>query len=437
MNANTEAPATNPPNGKRRRILLLIAVIFIVIGGLVGRLLGAGAREARENRRRLRERQPGGDFGAGFRHRRCGVGGRYAARERRAGVGEARSHRCADRAEPRGQRLGVRPCGKSVSRKPRPVNTIRKSKRASWNSPARRPIWQSANRCVADQAIAGEEVRHAQESVQLARAALAQAERQSLSAHALVDGTAVRDNPAVLQAKDAYRDAWIAAQRNARCRAGHRLRRRAQRATRAAHPGRRGADDGDPAAFAMGRCELQGSAVAQPAHRPEGRGAQRSYTAARLFFTGTYRACRPARAPRFRCCRRKMPPAIGSRWCSAYRCEFSIDDDDLIKSPLRVGLSATVTVDTTDRAAARYWRRRPADKPVGDTQVYTQDLEKANAEADAIVRRNLGIEPTVEAAAWLIAAAGRRRRISAAARRQVVFPDRRHRRRPRSWRSLT
>jgi hypothetical protein len=27
---------------------------------------------------------------------------------------------------------------------------------------------------------------------------------------------------------------------------------------------------------------------------------------------------------------------------------------------------------------------------VGDTQVYTQDLDKANAEADAVVRRNLG-----------------------------------------------
>jgi hypothetical protein len=27
---------------------------------------------------------------------------------------------------------------------------------------------------------------------------------------------------------------------------------------------------------------------------------------------------------------------------------------------------------------------------VGDTQVYTPDLDRANAEADAVVRRNLG-----------------------------------------------
>jgi membrane fusion protein, multidrug efflux system len=68
-----------------------------------------------------------------------------------------------------------------------------------------------------------------------------------------------------------------------------------------------------------------------------------------------------------------------------------IDDNDLIKSPLRVGLSATVTVDTTSRDGP-VLATQAGDKPVGDTQVYTQDLDKANAEADAVVRRNLGIE---------------------------------------------
>src|SRR3984893_3679249 len=68
---------------------------------------------------------------------------------------------------------------------------------------------------LADSAIAPEEVRHARESVLLARAALTQAERQATASHALVDGTDVEHNPAVLQAKAAYRDAWIVAQRNA------------------------------------------------------------------------------------------------------------------------------------------------------------------------------------------------------------------------------
>jgi len=68
-----------------------------------------------------------------------------------------------------------------------------------------------------------------------------------------------------------------------------------------------------------------------------------------------------------------------------------IDDNDLIKSPLRVGLSATVTVDTTSRDGP-VLATQAGDQPVGDTQVYTLDIEKANAEADAVVRRNLGVD---------------------------------------------
>src|SRR5579863_10310268 len=52
---------------------------------------------------------------------------------------------------------------------------------------------------IAERAIAPEEVRHARESVEMARAALAQAVHQAISSHALVDGAQVADNPAVLQ----------------------------------------------------------------------------------------------------------------------------------------------------------------------------------------------------------------------------------------------
>jgi len=69
---------------------------------------------------------------------------------------------------------------------------------------------------------------------------------------------------------------------------------------------------------------------------------------------------------------------------------IEIDDEDLVHSPLRVGLSATVTVDTTSRSGP-VLAAQASGKPVGETQVYSQDLEKANAEADAVVRRNLGL----------------------------------------------
>jgi membrane fusion protein (multidrug efflux system) len=67
---------------------------------------------------------------------------------------------------------------------------------------------------------------------------------------------------------------------------------------------------------------------------------------------------------------------------------IQIDPQDLKKSPLRVGLSATVTVDTTSRSGA-VLAMQASEQPVGNTQVYAQDLDKANAEADAVIRRNL------------------------------------------------
>jgi len=66
-----------------------------------------------------------------------------------------------------------------------------------------------------DQAIAPEELRHARDAVELARSALSQAQRQAGAAHALVDNGDIEGNPSVMQARVAYRDAWIAAQRNA------------------------------------------------------------------------------------------------------------------------------------------------------------------------------------------------------------------------------
>jgi membrane fusion protein (multidrug efflux system) len=238
-----------------------------------------------------------------------------------------------------------------------------------------------------DSAIAPEEVRHARESVQLARAALAQAERQAAASHALVDGAKVQDNPAVLQAKAAYRDAWIAAQRNAVVApvSGYVAERSVQLGQRVSAgqalmmviPLRslwvdanfkevqlRQLRIGQPAAV---RSDLYGGSFIYHGH-VKGMSAG----------TGAAFALLPAQN-------------ASGNWIKVVQrvpVRIQIDDADLAKSPLRVGLSATVTVDTTSRDGPVLPVK--ADQPVGDTQVYTQDLEKANAEADAVVRRNLG-----------------------------------------------
>jgi membrane fusion protein (multidrug efflux system) len=241
---------------------------------------------------------------------------------------------------------------------------------------------------LAAHAIAAEEVRHAEESVALARAALTQATRQATSAHALVDGTQVEDNPAVLQAKAAYRDAWIAAERNAVVApvTGYVAERSVQlgqhiqagQALMTVIPLNelwvdanfkevqlRNLRIGQPAEV---RSDLYGGAYIFHAH-VEGMSAG----------TGAAFSLLPAQN-------------ASGNWIKVVQrvpVRIQIDDADLVKSPLRVGLSATVTVDTTSRAG-RVLAADVSDKSVGDTQVYSQDLDKANAEADAVVRRNLG-----------------------------------------------
>jgi membrane fusion protein (multidrug efflux system) len=222
----------------------------------------------------------------------------------------------------------------------------------------------------------------------LARAALAQAVRQSAAAHALIDGAQVEDNPAVLQAKTAYRDAWIAAQRNAVVApvTGYVAERSVQLGGHI-QAGQelmtviplnslwvdanfkegqlRNLRIGQPARV---RSDLYGGSYVFHGH-VEGMGAG----------TGAAFSLLPAQN-------------ASGNWIKVVQrvpVRIQIDEGDLAKAPLRVGLSATVWVDTTDRNGP-VLAMNPAEKPVGDTQVYAQDLDKANAEADAVVRRNLG-----------------------------------------------
>ncbi len=67
---------------------------------------------------------------------------------------------------------------------------------------------------------------------------------------------------------------------------------------------------------------------------------------------------------------------------------ISLDPKELDQHPLRVGLSTSVKVDTHDRNG-RVLAAAPATKPVAETDVYSSDFAKAEAEANAIVRANL------------------------------------------------
>jgi membrane fusion protein (multidrug efflux system) len=243
---------------------------------------------------------------------------------------------------------------------------------------------------LADSAIAPEEVRHARESVLLARAALTQAERQATASHALVDGTSVEENPAVLQAKAAYHDAWIAAQRNAVVApvSGYVAERSVQlgqhvtagQALMTVIPLNALWVDANFKEVQLRHLRIGQAAVVR-SDLYGGSFVYHGHVKGMAAGTGAAFALLPAQN-------------ASGNWIKVVQrvpVRIQIDDSDLAKAPLRVGLSATVTVDTSNEDGP-VLAQEAADQPVGDTQVYTQDLEKANAEADAVVRRNLGIK---------------------------------------------
>jgi membrane fusion protein (multidrug efflux system) len=389
MNANIDAPATTPTNGKRRRILLLIAVIFIVIGVLWATywVLVLDKREKTDdayingNRVVISAQVSGTVVAVLADDTQLVNAGQVLVKldptDAQTALSRAASALGSAVRQVRQQKATAGQYDSEIETRKLELS------RAQIDLAKREPL-------VADQAIAGEEVRHAEESVHLARAALAQAERQSLSAHALVDGTPVESNPTVLQAKDAYRDAWIAAQRNAVVApvSGYVAERSVQLGQHI--------QAGEALMTVIPLHALWVDANFKEVQLRNLRIGQKTEVRSDLYggsfiFHGHVEGMSAGTGAAFSL----LPPQNASgNWIKVVQrvpVRILIDDNDLIKSPLRVGLSATVTVDTTSREGP-VLAMQASDKPVGDTQVYTQDLEKANAEADAVVRRNLGTE---------------------------------------------
>ena len=386
MNATIES-SKPPENGKRRRILLLIALIFIVIGALWAAywILVLEKREKTDdayvngNRVVISAQVSGTVVAVLADDTQLVNAGQVLVKldpiDAQTSLSRAASSLAQTVRQVRQQRATAGQYDSEIETRKLEL------KRAQIDLAKREPL-------MAEHAIAGEEVRHAQESVQLARAALLQAERQAQSANALIDGTSVENNPTVLQAKDAYRDAWIAAQRNAVVApvTGYVAERSVQLGQHI--------QAGEALMTVIPLHALWVDANFKEVQLRNLRIGQKTEVRSDLYggtfiFHGHVQGMSAGTGAAFSL----LPPQNASgNWIKVVQrvpVRILIDDNDLVKSPLRVGLSATVTVDTTNRDGP-VLAMQPNDKPVGDTQVYTQDLEKANAEADAVVRRNLG-----------------------------------------------
>jgi membrane fusion protein, multidrug efflux system len=389
MNANVDPAASAPAttNGKRRNILMLIAAIFIALGMLWGAywVLVLAKREQTDdayvngNRVVISAQISGTVIAVLADDTQLTKAGQILVRLDPVDA-ETNLSRTANALAQTVRQVRQE---KSTADQYDSVIETRKLElaRAEADLAKREPL-------LADRAIAPEEVRHARESVELARAALTQAVRQSTSSHALVDGTQVADNPAVLQAKAAYRDAWIAAERNAVVApvTGYVAERSVQlgqhiqagQALMTVIPLNSLWVDAN-----FKEVQLRHLRIGQPAQ------VRSDLYGGSFIFHGHVKGMSAGTGAAF-----SLLPAqnASGNWIKVVQrvpVRIQIDDGDLVKSPLRVGLSATVTVDTTNRIGP-VLAAEAGGTPVGDTQVYTQDLDKANADADAIVRRNLG-----------------------------------------------
>jgi membrane fusion protein (multidrug efflux system) len=388
MNAVVETPA-EAPTGKRRRILVLIAVIFVVIGLAWGLfwLLVLSKRERTDdayvngNKVVISAQVPGTVIAVLTDDTQLVKAGQVLVRldpvDAQTGLARSASELGQAVRQVRQQKLTAGQYDSMIATRRLELG------RAEADLAKREPL-------LADGAIAPEEVRHARESVLLARAALTQAERQATASHALVDGTTVEDNPAVLQAKAAYRDAWIAAQRNAVVApvSGYVAERSVQLGQHVT------AGQALMTVIPLNALWVDANFTeVQLRHLRIGQAAQvRSDLYGGSFvYHGHVKGMSAGTGAAF-----ALLPAqnASGNWIKVVQrvpVRIQIDDADLAKSPLRVGLSATVTVDTTNESGP-VLAPESADQSVGDTQVYTQDLDKANAEADAIVRQNLGVK---------------------------------------------
>ncbi|GAB2570264.1 efflux RND transporter periplasmic adaptor subunit [Dyella jejuensis] len=239
---------------------------------------------------------------------------------------------------------------------------------------------------LAAQAESPEIVQHMRDSVAQAQAALDTAKAQAKASRASIDGVDIADNPSVLQARANFRAAWVAAQRNTIVApvTGYVAQRSVQLGA-SITPGQqlmtivplhnlwidanfkenqlRHIRIGQPVKITT---DLYGGGVDYHG-KVIGLGAG----------TGSVFSLLPAQN------------ATGN-WIKVVQrvpVRIALDNGELDKHPLRVGLSADVTVDiSNDRGPVL---AATAQQPAAETSVYDQVAAQADAQAEKIIRANL------------------------------------------------
>jgi membrane fusion protein, multidrug efflux system len=232
-----------------------------------------------------------------------------------------------------------------------------------------------------------EVIQHLRDGVAEARAAVNAATAQAAAAHAATEGTDVEQNPAVMQARANFRAAWIAAQRNAILApvSGYVAQRSVQLGN-SVQPGQQLMtvvplhDLWVDANFK--ESQLQHIRIGQPAR------VESDVYGGDVEFHGKVVGLGAGTGSAF-----SLLPAQNAtgNWIKVVQrvpVRIALDDRELDKHPLRVGLSTEVTVDITDDRGA-VLAQAPAHQPVAETSVYDRMMDKADDEARHIIQVNL------------------------------------------------
>ena len=239
----------------------------------------------------------------------------------------------------------------------------------------------------ADHTVSGEEVEHARQAVDNARAAIAVALKQEEAARAGVAGVTVALHPSVQAAKADYVQAWLASRRNTILApvSGYVAKRSVQIGARAT-----------PGTSLMAivpldqlwvdanfkESELRNIRVGQPAK------VEADMYGSKIEFHGKVVGLSAGTGSAF-----SLLPAqnASGNWIKVVQrlpVRIALDPKELKEHPLRIGLSTTVSVDISKTDGPVLGAAMP-QAPVYTTQALAQPLQQAGSAADAIIAHNL------------------------------------------------
>ena len=240
-----------------------------------------------------------------------------------------------------------------------------------------------------DHTLSAEEVTHAKQAVDDAKAALNVAVEQVKTAQAALGGTTLAQHPAVLAAKEDFVQAWLAARRNAIL------------APVSGYVAKRSVQVGAHVSPGMAllsivpldqlwvdanfkESELQNIRIGQPVT------VEADIYGGKVTYHGNVVGLSAGTGSAF-----SLLPAqnASGNWIKVVQrlpVRIALDSKELAEHPLRVGLSATVTVDTHRRDGAVLGAAMPS-VPVYATQSLGQLVQDADKMADTVIAKNIAI----------------------------------------------